>query len=121
MSATEIATEAPVVPDPPNPLDRLGGPSLDLALNAPASQQAMIAELLLQLRVRCGSLARAERGYVTTSPAAWRRLRDVSPAELVDACRRTERSFPTFAPPGTDVQRIHTRIGHLLLRLDAAD
>jgi hypothetical protein len=107
------------VPTHVDPLDRLGGPDLDLVVNAPASVSVTVGELLLQLRIVCSSLVKAERGHVVTSPAGWRTLRDVSPAQLVDACRRTERLCPGFRLPGSDAQPVHARIRDLLQRLEA--
>jgi hypothetical protein len=100
-----------------SPLDQLGGPALDVALRFPPSVQPMVGELLVQLRLKCGSLAQGtiHGGYLVTSPAIWRTVRELSRAEIVDACRRVERTFPAFQLNGTDVQPVHVRIEHLLL------
>jgi hypothetical protein len=34
--------------------------------------------------------------------------------ELIEACRRVERTFPDFQVPGTDAYPIHVRIAYLL-------
>jgi hypothetical protein len=97
-------------------LDAWGGPAVELASRFPISVRPVVGELICQLRLKCGSYGQGTvpRGYQPTSPVGWRTLREVSPAELIDACRRVERAFPQFHLNGSDAQSVHTRIEFLL-------
>jgi hypothetical protein len=102
----------------PSPLDRLGGPDLELASRAHPSIRPAIGELVTQLRVCCGSLvvSTRARSYSVASPAEWRTLRQCSDGELIEAIRRVQRDHPAFALPG-DGLSVHRRVEHLLERV----
>jgi hypothetical protein len=114
--ATRTAERVTTVP---SPLDRLGGPDLELASRVHPSIQPAIGELLTQLRVSCGSLVLSTRAraYAIGSPGVWRTLRQTPGGDLVDI-RRVQRDHPAFTLPGPG-QTVHQRTEYLLERIAA--
>ncbi len=107
-------------PEHASPLDRVGGPSLELGLGLRPDLRAAIGELVTQLRVVCNSMVPSDhpRAYCITSPGTLRSLREVSEVELCDAIRKAERFAPSLTIPGDGLSAAR-RLEDLLQRLAA--
>jgi hypothetical protein len=99
-------------------MTRLGGPPVEWVHLVRHEIQPIIGELLLRLQVLCGALEEDDGRFSVTAPSRWRCLTDVTPAELSDTIRRLQRDHPNFALAGDDRQPVHTRLAHLLSRIE---